>query len=104
MVEKNMSFLIEDESVYLKYTEKFKTMLSAKFHSQPIHDDKYIKTKAKAFGETINTVFPNKKVPKEKNHYICIAAIGVDSVLKLEGKNHLQVCLEQCKYKEKQKQ
>ena len=37
---KNMSFLIEDENVYLKYTKiwnKFKKLLNIKFHSQPIH-------------------------------------------------------------------
>ena len=40
---KNMSFLIEDGSVYLKYTKiwnKIKKLLNMKFHSQPIHDDK----------------------------------------------------------------
>ena len=99
-----MSFLIEDESVYLKNTKiwnKIKKLLGVKFHSQPIHDDKYIKTKVKAFGETINTLFSNNKVPKEKNHYVCIAAICVDSMLKIEGKNYPQVYLEQCKYKKK---
>ena len=104
---KNMSFLIEDESVYLKYTKilnKIKKSLSIKFHSQPIDDDNYIKTKVKTFGETINTFFSNNKVPKERNHYICIAAICVDSVLKIAEKNHAQVYLEQCKYKEKQKE
>ena len=41
---------IEDESVHLKYTEiwnKIKTLLDTRFHSQPIYDDKYIKTKDK---------------------------------------------------------
>ena len=50
--EKNMSFKIENESVYLKYTEiwnKIKKSLGMKFHSQPVDDDKYIKTKVKAF-------------------------------------------------------
>ena len=57
---KNMSFLIENESVYLKYIEiwnKIKMLLNTRFHSQTIHDDKYIKTKVKAFGEAINTSF-----------------------------------------------
>ena len=45
---KNISFKIEDESVYLKYTEicnKIKKSLNTRFHSQPIYDGKYIKTK-----------------------------------------------------------
>ena len=42
----NMSFKIEDESVYLKYTEiwnKIKKSLNTRFHSQLIYDDKYKK-------------------------------------------------------------
>ena len=45
---KNMSFKVEDESVYLKYTEiwnKIKKLLGIRFHSQPIYDDKYKKLK-----------------------------------------------------------
>ena len=102
---KNMSFLTDDESVYLKYSKilnKIKKLLGVNFRRQPIHDDKYIKTKVKSFGGTINTVFSNNKVPKAKNDYIFIAAVCV--VLKTEGKNHPQVYLEQCKYKEKQKE
>ena len=44
---KNISFKIEEESVYLKYAKiwnKIKSILNVKFHSQPIYDDKYIKT------------------------------------------------------------
>ena len=48
---KNMSFKIEDDSVYLKYNEiwnKIKELLGGvKFHSEPIYDDSYIKTKVK---------------------------------------------------------
>ena len=41
---KNMTFKIEDENVYLKYTEtwnKIKYSLNVKLHSRPIYDDKY---------------------------------------------------------------
>ena len=88
---KNMSFLIEDESVYLKYNKiwnKIKKLLNIKFHSQPIHDSKYIKSKVKTFDEAINTSFSDNEIPKEKSNYICIAAICIGSVLKKEGKNH----------------
>ena len=58
--EKNMSFKVEDESVYLKYTEiwnKIKKLLNTRFHSQLIYDDKHIKIKVKAFSGMINTLF-----------------------------------------------
>ena len=51
----------------------------------------------------IRTVFSNNEIPKERNHYICIAAICIDSVLKEDKKNHPQVYLKQCKYKIKRR-
>ena len=98
---KNMSFKIEDESVYLKYTEiwnKIKSLLNVKLHSQPIYDDKYINTKVKTFNNTINTLFSGNEIPKERTHYICISAICIDSILRMDKQNYSQVYLEQCKY------
>ena len=46
--------------MYLKYTEiwnKIINSLNVKFHSQPIYDDKYIKTKVKTLNSMINTLF-----------------------------------------------
>ena len=66
---KNISFKIEDESVYLKYTEiwnKIKKSLGIKFHSQPIYDDKYIKTEVKTFSSMINTLFSCNEIPKKE--------------------------------------
>ena len=88
-----MFFKIEDEIVYLKYTEtwnKIKKSLNTRFPSQPIYDGKYIKTKVKTFSDMINTAFSDNGIPKEKNHYICIAAICIDSVLKIDKKNILK--------------
>ena len=45
--------------------------------------------------------FSRNEIPKERNHYICIAAISVGSVLKIDKKNYPQVYLEQCKYETK---
>ena len=75
MVEKNMFFRIENEGVYLKYNKiwnKIKNTLNIKFHSQPIYDDKYIKSEVNTFNSVIDTDFPDNKIPKEKSHYICI--------------------------------
>ena len=46
--EKNMSFNIEDDEVYIIYNQiwnKIKELLNAKFFSEPIYEDKYSKTK-----------------------------------------------------------
>ena len=101
-----MSFKIEDEDVFLKYNEiwnKIKTLLGIKFHIQPIYDDKYIKTKVKTRSSMINTLFSGNEIPRERNHYICITAIFIDSVLTLDKKNYPQLYLGQCKYKIKRR-
>ena len=102
MVEK-----ICQENVYLKYTEiwnKIKSVLNVKSHSQPIYDEKYIKTKIKTFNNTINTLFSGDEIPKERIHYVCISVICIDSVLRTDKKNYAQVYLEQCKYKIKKRE
>ena len=52
----------------------------------------------------INKLFTGNEIPKEKNHYICITAICVDSVLKIDKIKFPQVYLEQCKYKIKKRE
>ena len=64
-----ISFKIEDESIYIRFSEtwnKIKKALNTRFHSQPIYDDKYIKTKVKAFSSVINTLFSDNKIPKKE--------------------------------------
>ena len=76
--------------MYLKYAEiwnKIKDILNVKFHSQHIYDDKYIKTKVKTFNNMINTLFSGDKIPKERIHDVCIAAICIDSLLRVDKKS-----------------
>ena len=59
MVEKTCHLKLK-KSVSLKYVDiwnKIKDIQNVKFHSQPIYDDKYRKTKVKIFNNTINTLF-----------------------------------------------
>ena len=65
---------------------KIKKSLKIKFHSQPVYDEKHIKAKVKTFNEVANATFSDDKVPKEGIHYICIAAINIDSVIKIDKK------------------
>ena len=101
-----MPFKIEDEDMYLKHNEiwnKIKKALNTRFHSQPIYDDKYLKTKVKTFDGVINTLFSDNQIPKKRNHYICLAAICIDYILKVDKINYPRVYLEQCKYKIKRR-
>ena len=93
--------------MYLKYNEiwnKDKSILNVKFHSQPIYDDKYIKTKVNTFNNAIKKLFSGDEIPKDRIHYICISAICIDSVLRRDKKNYPHVYLEQCKYKIKKRE
>ena len=97
-----MSFVTDDKEVYEKYNEIWnvvKKLLKLKFTVSPIRDDKYITTKLNIFKKINLTTFADYVVPIEKNHYICIPAIDIDSVLKVDKKVFPQAYLEQCKYK-----
>ena len=43
-------------------------------------------------------------MPKENIHYACIACITINSVMRIDKKNHPQVYLEECKYSAKKLQ
>ena len=104
---KNMSFVTDDENVYEKYDEIWnvvKGLLKLKFTTNPIRDDKYILAKLKIFRKKNITTFNNNNiVPIEKNNYICIPVIDIDSVLKIYKKVYPQAYLEECKYKLKKR-
>ena len=34
----------------------------------------------------VNTAFSDNEIPKEKNHYICIEAVCIDSIMKIVKK------------------
>ena len=103
---KNMLFVTDDEKVYEKYDEIWnvvKSLLKLKFAANPIRNDKYILTKLKIFRKKDLTTFNNNIVPIEKNHYICIPAVDIYSVLKIDKKAYPQAYLEECKYKLKKR-
>ena len=104
---KNMSFVTDDKKDYRKYDEIWnvvKNLLKLKFAASPIRDDKYILAKLKTFKKKNITTFNNNNiVPTEKDHYICILAIDIDSVLKIDKEAYPQAYLEECKYKLKKR-
>ena len=101
---KNVSFITEDEKIYEKYNkiwEVIRKLLKVNFAVSPVRDDKYLVAKLKIF-QYLST-FINNSIPIERNHYICIPAIDIDSVLKIDKRAYPQGYLEQCKYKLKKR-
>ena len=125
---KNTTFVTDNEKVYDKYNEIWEVirkLLKVKFTVNPVRDDKYLVAKLKIFNRINRTTFNNNNnnnnsnnnnssnnnnnnnnnnIPIERNHYICIPAIDIDSVLKIDNKRaYPQAYLEQCKYKLKKR-
>ena len=101
-----MSFKISDKKLLKEYNQTWKrveTLLKIEFNSKPVYgdDDKYIKTKIKIYGDSVNTNFQDKKMPKEKAPCNCLSTIMLDSVLKAKKKYYPQTLLEECKYEQK---
>ena len=56
----NMSFLIKDDEVREKYKQIWnliKNKLGIRFHSLPVHDKKYLKSKVKEYDGVIKQIF-----------------------------------------------
>ena len=88
---KNMTFVMDNEKVYDKYNEIWEVirkLLKVKFAVNLVRDDKYLIAKLKIFNKINRTTFNNNKndIPIERDHYICIPAIDIDSVLKIDNK------------------
>ena len=98
---KSMSFLIKDDKVWDKYDkilEVIKDKLGINFHSEPSYEYKYLKAKVREFDVVIKTKFLGNNIPNENMHYTCIACITIDSAMRTDKKNHLQVDLEECEF------
>ena len=103
---KNMSFVTDDEKIYKKYNEIWvvvRNLLKIDFTVSLIRDI-YLVAKLKIFNKINRTTFNNNNyIPMEKNHYICIPVIDIDSVLKIDKRPYPQAYLEQCKHKLKKR-
>ena len=74
---KNMSFLIKDDEVWDKYDQIWdviKDKLGIKFHSEPVYEYKYLKTKVRKFNGVIKTDFLGNDMPKENSIIIALLA------------------------------
>ena len=94
---KNMSFLIKDDKVQEKYDQIWgviKNKQGIKFHSEFIYEQKYLKAKVGEFDRVIKTNLLGNDASKENMHYTCIACITIDSLMRIDKKNHPQVYLE----------
>ena len=96
---KNMSFVTDDEKIYEKYNEIWeviRNLLKVDFTVGPVRDDIYLVAKLKIFNKINRATFNNNNnsIPMERNHYICIPVIDIDSVIKIDKRVYPQAYLE----------
>ena len=97
---------MKDEKLLEKYNDiwkKVSNIIQKEFDSNPVYNEKYIRTKIKSYNGKINANFHNKKIPKEGSQRIYLSVILIDSVYKKDKNYYLQVFLEECKYVVKEK-
>ena len=73
--------------------------MKKEFDSDPVYDDKYIKTKISLY----NINFYGNKTPIEDKHYTCSSVILLDFIINVDKKYYPQIFLNECKYAEKKK-
>ena len=77
---KCMSFLIKDNELLEKYNEiwrKVKNSLKKEFESEPVCNEKYLKSKIKSCNGKINTNSHNNKISREVSQFICLLVIFI---------------------------
>ena len=69
---------------YIQIWKRVEQLLKIKFNSEPVYgdNDKYIKTKIKIYGGSVNTNFQGKGIPKEKAPCKFLSIIMLDSIVK----------------------
>ena len=69
---KYMNLLVNDKVILKKYFEiwnKIKSLIKKEFNSEPVYNDKYIKTKMKIYNDRVYTNFQHNKILND-NEYI----------------------------------
>ena len=79
---KYMNLLVNDKKMLEKYSEiwnKIKSLIKKEFNSEPVYNDKYIKTKIKIYNDKVYTNFQHNKIPKDNEYCACLSVILLDS-------------------------
>ena len=72
---KYINLLVKDKKYLEKYFEilnKIKSLITKEFNSEPVYNDKYIKTKIKSYNDRVYTNFQRNKIPKGNEYCACL--------------------------------
>ena len=65
--------------------ENVRNSIKKEFHSEPVYNEKYLRTKIKSYKRKINTNFHNNKISNESSECICLSVILIDSVYRKDN-------------------
>ena len=84
-----------------KYNEiwgKVTNFMKKGFDSEPVYNDKYLKTKKYSYEGKIITKIQDAKVPKEGSLHICVSVILIHSVFEIDKNYYMEILLKESKY------
>ena len=99
---KLMSVRIDDKKLLEKYKAiwtKMKALKNIKLNALPVYDDRYRKTKIKTYNDDIYTNFRGLNLPEDNIKCECFTVFSIDSLFVYDKKYYLQVYLDNCAYK-----
>ena len=76
-----------------------KAIKNIKLNALPVYDDRYRKTKIKTYNDDIYTNFRGLNLPEDNIKCECFTVFSIDSLFVYDKKYYLQVYLDNCAYK-----
>ena len=96
---KYINLLVNDKKILKKYLEiwnKIKSFIEKEFDSEPVYNDKYIKSKIIIYNNLVYTNFHHNKAPKDNEYFACLSIIFLDSIFANSDKEYYpQILLEE---------
>ena len=80
---KYLNLLVINKEILKNYSEiwnKIKSLIKKEFNSEPVYNDKYIKTKIKIYNDRVYTNFQHNKIPKDNEYCAYFSVILLDSI------------------------
>ena len=83
---KYMPLLIKDDKLI---ENSVSNSINEGFDSEPVYNEKYLKTKLKYYEGKINTNFHSDRIPKDGSQCIWLSVILIDSIYRTSKKNQV---------------
>ena len=101
------SLRIDDEKLLQKYIaiwSKIENLKNIELNTLTVYDDRYIKTKIRAYGDKVYINFSDLNLLQDEIECECFTVISIASLLVYQNQCCMQVYLDNCAYKIVKKQ